>query len=88
MALWFTQPLTEMSARNLPGRPSVSQLSGKCGSLNISQPYGPPWSVTEVALLLHFYFTTMMCLLLQIWLSCELFRLGPVNVTYCQILNK
>jgi hypothetical protein len=29
----------------------LSRLSAKCGNLNISQPYGPPWSVTEVVLL-------------------------------------
>jgi hypothetical protein len=70
-ALWAlrsTQPLTEMSTRNLTvdkGRlarkadnppPSVSQLSRKCGSLDISEFYGPPWPVTGIALsFLHDY---------------------------------
>jgi hypothetical protein len=57
VALRFTQPLTEMSTRNLLGfkawpackaavsTSSVSRLCRKSGSLDISQPYGPPQSL-------------------------------------------
>jgi hypothetical protein len=69
MALKSTQPLTEMSTRNLPGGkegpalkanslpPFVSRFSRKCGNLDVSQPYGPPRPVTGVAL--HFTFSLL-----------------------------
>jgi hypothetical protein len=62
LALGSTQPVTEMSATNLPGgktRPArkADNLAAicepnvwKCGCPKLSQPWGPPWPATGITL--------------------------------------
>jgi hypothetical protein len=45
-----------MSTRKIPG--PVSQLSRRCGSLDLSHPYGPSRPVTGIALLFYFLLST------------------------------
>jgi hypothetical protein len=56
--------------------PSVSQLSIKCGSLDIAKSYGPPQPVTGIVLFFYYLF---------LQLQNELYLLSVVLPCCCQV---